>query len=186
MLTSTTALPAQSAPIDLGVQGTAAYNWTWNANAASPDGLRASVARFSGRVAIRATQRLFVGVGVSSWQYESGSVGVRPSFPLDTAAGLTTAVIYSSFAQFYPMRTVQAFVRVGTGIASTRRYVPDVFGIDDLAATHIAVTSGLGLDVPLRPHVALTMSGDFTTLLGREVNGDAKSGLLMGLGLTIR
>jgi len=176
---------AQSAPAVIGIQGTLAYDVSWVRTTTPSNGLEYAVGRFGGRAAMRLVPRLYVGVGVSSWQFDAGP---PPGFvvPPNEYDAVVTAVVFSAYGQLYPLGTTGTFIRGGVGYAKTRRYAPDFEFLESYNVSHLAIAGGVGADVTLRPHLAITISADYTSLLGAAGYRQAKSALLMGVGLTLR
>jgi hypothetical protein len=175
---------AQSEPSSTSLQGTLAYNLTWTNTSAPPTGYGASIGRFSGRASVRLRPYFYVGAGVSSWQYEIALSGTFAS-PSGVYDEVVTAVVLSSQAQLYPFHTERFFVRGGFGVAQIHRYQRQGSLIIDFPSTHMSATTGAGVDIPVRSHVSVTLSADYTSILGVEYYREAKSSLLAGIGLTV-
>lgn len=184
-------LAAQSPPAGLQLQGTAAYNHIWNQSATPTGDSGTKSLRFSGRIALRFAPRAYAGVAMGSWEYATRYGASDAGGLLDSE--VSTAVVVSSYAQWYPLARAGLFVRGGVGIASSRTYQPytavsagPAGAILRHVTTRPSVTAGAGFDVAIRAHLAITLSGDFTTLAGAQSGQEARSALLAGVGLTVR
>jgi hypothetical protein len=170
---------------ELGLQWTAAYNVIWNGTADGSDPFVRASQRFSGRVAARVAHGLYIGASVGSWQIIAVPIGDGSAIPgLVSLVG--TAVLASAYGQAYPFHRAGVFVRGGVGYAQTATYYPDVEFIFEDSHTRATVSGGLGIDVAINRHFAVTPSLDYTYLLGTGVMREMKTGLLVGLGLTVR
>ncbi len=168
------------------MQGTALYNLIWNRDTRASDGLAKGEARFAGRVAVNLTPVILVGVGVGSWALE-----VPVDFAgtdLERVDAIASAVAGTLYGQVYPLRQV-LFVRAGIGFAKTRTYTSDGFSDATFAVshdTHAGITGGIGIDIGLRRHLALSISLDYIQLLGVTGARELKSAETVGVGITVR
>ena len=183
------AIPLQGQlPADeLGAQGTMAFNVIWNSVlpgavfANSITGLHPGEQRYSGRAALRLRPGLYLGASVGSWQFNF----VR--FKSSTAiSSMSDAVNISPYVQLYPLRHARVFVRAGAGWVNTWSYDGGGFDIQGYKANRLSVTAGVGADFPFRSHLALTLSGDYTKVIGAKNYAEAESAVLLGVGPTIR
>lgn len=171
------------------IQGTAAYNLLWHTTTVQDAGLNPGGTRFSGRVAARAGRGVYIGVSIGSWHFEQ-----TLQFGGETQDGqltsLGTAVVGALYVQAYPARSLPLFARAGLGTGRTRTYSPDnTEGIPTLRAalaTRFAPTIGVGADIPLVSHLALTVATDATFLIGVQGGRELKSALAASVGLTVR
>jgi hypothetical protein len=140
-------------------------------------------------VAVRILSHLYVGVSVGSWQTEATAVGVSvDGLPRnDLRSAIATAVNGGLYAQDYPVHRTGLFVRGGLGFGQTRTYYPeDIIYIVVQDHTRMAISGGLGTDIPIRRHLAATLSADYSRLLGvANDTEELRSALLVGLGITI-
>jgi hypothetical protein len=195
MLTIGVPILAQTAPDDPGVQGTAAYNFSWLKPAQGGYGFGSGDNRFNGRISARIVPRIYIGLSFGSWEYYLG--GYDPNtgeYPPNLLSAIATSVVISSFAQLYPFRRRIVFVRAGVGYTANRTYysgepIGNGAGFDvylvAATATHASVTGGLGVDLPIRRHFAVTISADYTTVLGDPGGEEARFAVLAGVGLTV-
>lgn len=193
-VTSLFATPlAAQATDELGLQGTAAYNLIWNATAGPDDCSYCSITRrFSGRIAVRLAPRIYGGLSAGSWEYPIG-VALDGKTQPHLYDVLATSVLLSTYVQAYPTARAGVFVRGGVGYAANRTYYCDCLNsreVDPLVirdeSSHASITAGLGFDLPFRPHLALTISADYTALLGAERGREAIAAFQVGLGVTLR
>lgn len=173
----------------LPVQGTAAWNILWPTTAEPNEGSWRAGSRFSGRVGVRVTDNLYAGLSVGSWEaIVAVAFGEGP--PTDTLSSLGTAVVYGGYAQLYPVRTLPVFVRGGLGLARTSTYYPTFVGgapyILRQHATRAAPGIGAGVDIRLGSPLALSVAIDYVRLLGVTAGRELKSGLTLGVGLTLQ
>jgi hypothetical protein len=179
-------LAAQTPDPALAVQGTMSLNAIWNraqsvtfpgANSAAQFGEM----RFGGRAAARVQRGLFVGVSVVSWQFDYA----RFKTGRDVDA-VSEGVVVGPYLQFYPVRQLPAFVRAGGGYANTWAFNGSGSSIQGFRGNRAAVSIGAGADVPLRAHLALTLSLDYTQLFHAQNFAEATSAIVAGVGLTVR
>jgi hypothetical protein len=174
-----TAMEAQDRP--LNVEGTASYNLIWNGTTQASDRVRFASARFGGRVAIRLASHSYVGVSIGSWSYRVAREGFT-----DIDDAVSTAVAASAYLQVYPVHSPLLFFRAGAGYARTLTYYPHFDGIRQEALVHPTVSGGVGTDVSIATHLAFTPSIDLTQLFGTEGEREIRSGVVLGIGITIR
>jgi hypothetical protein len=190
-LTFPAAVVAQSAPANIGLQGTAAYALIWNRAAHAVDSpYTAQTARFNGRIALKVGRNVYLGISAGSWMY-AADFGEYDSDFGQSVVAVATAVVTTAFAQTYPVRAVPFFVRAGLGFASTATYTPTP--LQEIPAPLIedrhgrfALTAGTGIDIPLRQHFAVTLSADYTRLTGTATGFESTAAVQLGLGLTVR
>jgi hypothetical protein len=181
-----TPLNAQQVDGDLGVQGTMAFNVIWNtANTAvffknSVTGLRPGEGRYSGRVALRIWSGMYVGASVSSWQFNFTRLTGTSSID-----AVSEAVDLSPYAQLYPFRRIHLFLRGGIGYVRDQAFVGSGRIIEGVKGNHLSGSTGLGADFALRTHVALTLSADYTRVLGTTTYAEGESAIMIGVGLTV-
>jgi hypothetical protein len=184
-------LAAQS-PGDLGLQATAAYAAIWNGTANPTSTLsKAFGARFNGRIALRVGPGTFVGLNAGSWMYFPGA-GQYDNVFGEEAGAVVSAVIASPYVQWYPRHFgALLFVRGGLGYASVVSYYPAQVSqspapLVETHSHHASASAGVGVDIPLHRHLALTISADYTAVLGTATGFEPTSATTVGLGLTVR
>ena len=170
------------------MQGTAAYNAIWVTDRVGDADGRAGH-RFSGRVALRARSALYVGIGIGSW--ESATTLSLGGMVLEgEITSLSSAVVGGPYAQVYPIARAPFFLRAGVGLAATRTYYPashdGLLLMYLVTATRLAPTAGLGVDLGVGRHLAVTGAVDFTRLVGVEGGRELDSGVTASVGLTLR
>ena len=173
------------------MQGTAAYALIWSRPATAPDSLSAPLSsRFNGRVSLRVARGLYLGVSAGSWKYVPTNGRYNPEIG-QLSVAVATAVVASSYAQFYPLRSIHFFARGGFGYANTATYTPAQVSafpapLTEDRHTRFSATAGWGIDIPLRAHFAVTASADYTRLFGSAAGFEAIAALQVGLGVTVR
>ncbi len=159
--------------------------WTHNESSAlfanAPSGLQRGEARYGGRIALQVMPRLYAGAGVASWQFTFARA--EPNLSRSVVG---EAVMLAPYVQWYPLRPLQLFVRGGAGAVNAWTYEGTGSLIQGLRDTHWAVSGGGGLDMPVRSHLALTLSADYTNVIGHATFGEATSALIVGIGLTVQ
>jgi hypothetical protein len=188
----TAPLAAQSIHRALDAQGTASYNLLWNTTAHASDCFCLRAYRFSGRVSIRIRPQLYVGISAGSLEY---AIAVTADGKVDPNiySAVATSVVLSSYVQVYPGVTHRVFVRSGIGYAANRTYYPDLADTVEFdnyltraKSGHASITAGVGADLPVRGHFAMTLAADYTLLLGATTGREPTSSISIGLGLTLR
>jgi hypothetical protein len=180
------ALRGQAAGGTLGVQGTMSLNATWARVTGvdfpgSNSGLQSGELRFGGRAAARVGAGLFVGVSVASWQFDY----TRFTSGHDVDA-VSEGVVVGPYLQFYPTHKLPFFARTGVGYANTWAFIGGGNTIQGFRGNRVSASVGAGADVPLRSHLALTLSLDFTHLIHAENFAEPTSAFIGGVGLTVR
>ena len=170
----------------LPVAGTLIYNLLFLSG--PPDSHGGGVgARFGGRLAVRVAPRTYVGMGVGSWaQAQTG----RCAAPVDCgtfADYWSEAIVYQVYAQHSPSTEFPAWVRLGAGIANTSTLAPAGSVIDVADRWRVAVTGGVGTDLPVSGHLFVTPSIDYTSLRGVAGRSqELRHAFALGLGVTFR
>ncbi len=194
MVTAMGTLPGAArgqAPAGIGVTATAAYAQIWNRPAdRSQSPADELSARFNGRVGVAIAPAVYLGVAAGSWRYVASNGKYDPGFG-ELAAAVATAVVASSYVQWYPQDSRQVFLRGGLGYVSAITYYP-VAGSSEpqplIAQRHVgaSASAGGGVDLPIAAHFAITASLDYTRVLGGAAGFEPVSAVLVGLGLTVR
>lgn len=187
LLAAAAPVRAQRGSDDIGAQGTLAFSAIWNTeqSGAVPStaiaGLPAGEARFSGRAGLRVAMGLFVGASVTSWQFN-----VVPGQGSDAIAAVSESVNLAPYVQCYPSRHAPLFLRAGLGLVNTWTYYGAGHVIQGFTSNHLTASGGIGIDLPVRAHLAISLSADYVRVFGAMNLGEAESAALLGIGLTVR
>jgi hypothetical protein len=178
------ALRAQ-ATADAGVQITAAMA----ASRIQTGDHAGSKGLFNGRIGFRVARSLYIGVSAGSWVTAVRLGRCTPGCG-EIFSGIASAVAASSYAQWYPFRDARAFVRGGIGFAHATTYTPVQAFTDPMPLAeenHIrpSITSGMGVDLPVYHRLAVTLSVDYTRILGALPSAEVRSLVMAGFGLTL-